>query len=241
MKMNRIMVVDANEENRNFLHLLLQVKGYEVITAANGAEALDTARQNPPDMIVSDIFMPVMDGFVLCHEWKKDELLKRIPFVFYSATYTDGRDREFALSLGAERFIAKPVELDTFLAVIRDVFLQAENQPAAPTPLPVEAPEKEESAYLKKYNEVLIHKLETKMQQLEQTNRELERDIAARKQAEEKIQRFNDELEQQVAGRTAELKNALIRLEELNRVFIGRELKMIELKQRITELEKREE
>ena len=95
----------------------------------------------------------------------------------------------------------------------------------------MEAPEKEESVYLKQYNEVLIHKLEKQMKQLKQTNYELTKDIAARKQAEEKIQQLNEELEQKVAERTADLKKAVTRLEELNRVFVGRELKMAELKQ----------
>ena len=61
-------------------------------------------------MIITDILMPVMDGFTLCREWKKDNRLKRIPLVFYTATYTDPKDREFAMNLGAESFIVKPVD-----------------------------------------------------------------------------------------------------------------------------------
>lgn len=238
MKMKHILVVDDKEENLYLLHTLLRGNGYEVTTAGHGAEALEIARQNPPDMVITDILMPVMDGFALCREWKKDKLLKSIPLVFYSATYTEERDRKFALSLGAERFIVKPAEPDEFMDTVKEVFRQMESLPAAAAPLQPEAPDKEESVYLKEYNEVLVHKLEAKMEQLEQTNRELEQDIAARKLAEEKIQRFNEELERQIAERTAELRSAVAHLEELNRVFVGRELKMIELKKRITELEK---
>jgi len=71
-------------------------------------------------MIISDILMPVMDGFALCRACKQDERLKDIPFIFYTATYTDPKDEEFALSLGAERFIVKPVEPDKFLALLRE-------------------------------------------------------------------------------------------------------------------------
>ena len=88
-----ILVVDDNEQDLDLLQVLLGGDGYQVVTAVNGAEALAKARLNPPDLIVSDILMPVMDGFALCRECKKDERLRQIPFVFYTATYTDERDR----------------------------------------------------------------------------------------------------------------------------------------------------
>jgi hypothetical protein len=116
-----ILIVDDNEMNLYQLQVLLGASGYQVVTAANGAEALIAARQNPPDLIVSDILMPVMDGFALCHEWKKDERLRQIPFIFYTATYTDERDRKFALSLGAEQFLVKPEEPEVFMRTIREV------------------------------------------------------------------------------------------------------------------------
>ena len=199
-----ILIVDDNEMNLYQLQVLLGGNGYQVVTAANGAEALTTARQNPPDLIISDILMPVMDGFALCHEWKKDERLRQIPFVFYTATYTDERDREFALSLGAEQFLVKPEEPEIFIRTIREVIQQFRRPPAppappaanTPAPLPVEEPPKEESGYLKQYNEVLIRKLEAKMQQLEQANRELERDIAERKRAEGEHLRLVTAIEQ---------------------------------------------
>ncbi|PKN50877.1 MAG: hypothetical protein CVU55_14850 [Deltaproteobacteria bacterium HGW-Deltaproteobacteria-13] len=248
MKMNRILVVDDREENRYLLNTLLHGNGYEVVTASHGAEALDLARQNPPDLIISDILMPVMDGFTLCREWKKDERLKSIPFIFYTATYTDERDRRFALSLGAERFILKPEESDVFMTIIRETLQQAGNIAVTQTtpgannssPLPPEAAEKDDSVYLKQYNEVLIRKLEAKMEQLERINSELSKDITARKQAEDELSRLNRELGQRVIERTAELNAVIDRLEELNRVFVGREMKMAELKERIAELEKKE-
>ena len=190
-----ILIVDDNEPNLYQLQVLLVSSGYQVVTALNGAEALTKARQNPPDLIVSDILMPVMDGFGLCREWKKDERLRQIPFVFYTATYTDERDREFALSLGAEQFLVKPEEPEVFARTIREVIQQAQRPPVPPAPpaantparLPVQVPQEEEAGYLKQYNKVLIRKLEAKMQQLKQANRELERDITDRKRSEEAL------------------------------------------------------
>ncbi len=197
-----VLVVDDNEPNLYQLQVLLGGNGYQVVTASNGAEALAKARQHPPDLVVSDILMPVMDGFTLCREWKQDERLRRIPFVFYTATYTDDRDREFGLSLGAEQFLVKPEEPDVFIGKMREVIERVQRPTAPPVPaatnapirLPVEAPEEEEAVYLKQYNEVLIRKLEAKMQQLEQANRELERDITERKRAEDELRRSTEQL-----------------------------------------------
>lgn len=220
MAIKRILVVDDKDENRYLLQALLQGSGYEVCTAVHGEDALGKARQNPPDLIITDILMPVMDGFALCRAWMKDERLRSIPLIFYTATYTDERDRKFALSLGARHFIVKPAEPDDFMAIVHDIFQSGERPqaaPDAPAGMPPDAPE-EDSVYLKQYNEVLIRKLEGKMEQLE---------------------KLNQDLEKKVAERTVQLKESVERLEEMNRVFVGRELKMADLKKRIEELEEK--
>jgi len=216
MAPQHILIADDRDENRYLLETLLRGHGHEVITAVHGEDALKKARQNPPDLIITDILMPVMDGFALCRAWMKDERLRSIPLIFYTATYTDERDRAFALSLGARHFIVKPADPDEFMAVVRGVFESLEQTTTKPAGRLAEAAE--ESVYLRQYNEALIRKLESKMEQLEKLNRELEK---------------------KVAERTARLHEAIERLEELNRVFVGRELKMAELKKRIEELEKK--
>ena len=189
--MKQILVVDDKEENQYLLRTLLAGNGYAVELAAHGAEALAKARQHPPDLVIADILMPVMDGFTLCREWKRDERLRQIPFIFYTATYTDERDRELAASLGAERFLIKPEEPDALMAIIREV-MEKKSAPitpatTAPMRLPVELPDEQEASYLKQYNQVLVRKLEAKMEQLEKVHRELEQDIAERQQTEDKL------------------------------------------------------
>jgi CheY-like chemotaxis protein len=119
--MTTILIVDDNDDDRYMLRVLLEGHGYEVMTATNGIEALEIAQRDPPDLLVTDILMPGMDGFSLCRHWKQDPHLQTIPFVFYTATYTDPRDRDFALHLGADRFIVKPEEIDVLVGLLVEV------------------------------------------------------------------------------------------------------------------------
>ena len=169
MKKLKLLVVEDDPQSLYMLQFLLQKKGYRVETAAHGVEALEKARADPPDMIISDTLMPEMDGFTLCREWKKDQQLKGIPFVFYTATYTDPKDEKFALSLGAERFITKPTEPEALLEILQDVIKEYEEGVLAAPKEPVA----EEADVLQQYSERLVKKLEDKMLQLEEANREL--------------------------------------------------------------------
>jgi len=110
----KLLIVDDKPENLYLVESILKANGHETISARNGAEALGFATKEKPDMIIADILMPVMDGYTLCRECKKDIRLQKIPFIFYTATYTDPKDEEFALSLGADRFVLKPQDPDVF-------------------------------------------------------------------------------------------------------------------------------
>src|SRR3989304_10175254 len=116
--MSRILVVDDEVKACELLKRFLQAKGYEAVTAYNGVEALDKLKIAPVDLIITDILMPKMDGFQLCRECKTNDKLRQVPFVFYTATYINKKDEEFALNLGAEKFIIKPLDLDKFLKII---------------------------------------------------------------------------------------------------------------------------
>ncbi len=164
----KVLIVDDNSTNLYMLESLLKGYGLEVISAENGKEALEKARADPPDLIVSDILMPVMDGYALCRQWKSDDTLKHIPFVFYTATYTGSKNEDFALSLGADRFILKPQEPDILMNILKEVL--EENyvvKQVATKPLG------EEMEFFRQYNEILFKKLEKKMLDLEIANQEL--------------------------------------------------------------------
>ncbi len=167
----KMLIVDDREENLYMLESLLKGKGYEVASAMNGVEALERLKEDSFDMIISDILMPKMDGFQLCRECKGDDTLKKIPFVFYTASYSDKKDEEFGLSLGAERYITKPIEPERFIEIIEDIVKDYEKDLLAPPEVPVE---KEEAVYLKEYSERLVDKLESKVVELDEVNKALE-------------------------------------------------------------------
>ncbi|MDD1685871.1 PAS domain S-box protein [Methanoregula sp.] len=161
--MTRILIADDNPQNLYLLESILKGRHFEVVSAHNGVEALDAARKNPPDLIITDILMPVMDGFALCRQWKADKQLKQIPFIFYTATYTDPKDERFAMSLGADRFMVKPQKPDVFINEISEV-LEEVSQRAVTHPA---RPFGNDREILQEYNEVLFRKLEKKVLQLE--------------------------------------------------------------------------
>lgn len=169
----RILIVDDIEENLYLLESLLKGSGYEVVAAKDGVEALDKLKEEPIDMIVSDILMPKMDGFQLCRECKKDDSFKNIPFLFYTSTYTEKKDEEFALSLGVEKFIVKPQEPEVLLNILKEVS-EAHKKGTLITP---KEPIKEEEIYLTEYNERLIKKLEKKVLDLEKSEKRLRKTI----------------------------------------------------------------
>ncbi len=165
--MKKILIVDDNSTNRCLLESLLEEEGYDVTAAEDGQEALDRVHADPPDLIISDILMPVMDGYALCRHCKSHEQLKKIPFIFYTATYTEAKDKKFALSLGADRFIIKPQEPDVFIRILKEVWEQKTVKEESVNPLG------EEMEFFRQYNEILFSKLEKKMLDLEIAHQKL--------------------------------------------------------------------
>lgn len=155
----KILIVDDLAENRCYMENLLQGVGYTTVSVRNGQEALDRLREEEFDLIVSDILMPVMDGFQLCRECKTTPELRGIPFIFYTATYTEKKDEEFALALGADRFVVKPQDPEQFLEIMKETMARL-SEPGA------KESAQETMAYLSLHNERLIQKLQKKVSDL---------------------------------------------------------------------------
>jgi PAS domain S-box-containing protein len=157
----RILIVDDNEDSRLILKKTLEYDGYTVDMATNGLEALKKAKKSMPEMIISDILMPQMDGFRFCNEVKKDKRLREIPFVFYTATYVDPEDERLGKSFGASRYIIKPIESVDFLKIINAVLDEYKKKS-------LQIPEntlEEEHKLVRMYDNSLARKLQKKIKE----------------------------------------------------------------------------
>ncbi|HSG44727.1 MAG TPA: response regulator [Anaerolineales bacterium] len=124
-----LLIVEDVPDILGLLNETLKFKGYRVVTAQNGEEALVEIEKEKPALIITDILMPKMDGFNLVHRLRLDVATRDIPVIFLTATYVAPEDREFALSIGVSRFIEKPVNLPEFFPVIEE--LLAEETPTS--------------------------------------------------------------------------------------------------------------
>jgi diguanylate cyclase (GGDEF)-like protein/PAS domain S-box-containing protein len=167
----RILIVEDTDDSRILLEDMLRASGREVDSATNGVEALKKAELAPPDLIISDILMPEMDGYEFCRRIKRDPQLQLIPFIFYTATYTDSRDEQLALSLGASKFIIKPEDPVKLLEIINQVWSAHINaggeQALVETTM-------SDTTFEPLHAEVLNRKLSTKLLELEKQGEELE-------------------------------------------------------------------
>jgi PAS domain S-box-containing protein len=179
-----VLVVDDREANLLYMQALLRGHGFDVVVARHGVEALELARAAAPDLVVSDLLMPVMDGYSLLREWKEDEELRAVPFIVHTATYTHPEDEQLAWDLGADDFVRKPAEPEELLRHIREVLGRRDANVAVGFR---EGPAVE-TGLLKAYSESLIRKLEEKTLELEASNRQLQQDIEKRRLVELRLE-----------------------------------------------------
>ncbi len=191
----RVLIVEDDEASRYLISSILTASGHDVDVAVDGIEALAKARSTRPDVAISDILMPRMDGYQLVREWKADDDLRSIPIVFYTASYTDPADEKFALDLGVDGFLNKPVEPAVLLQTIADVTSYEERTvPRAPVM-------DDEAEVLREYNERLVHKLEGKVIDLERSNTMLEGAMSALSEEMEANKTLVKDLKVEVAER----------------------------------------
>jgi DNA-binding response OmpR family regulator len=160
-----LLVVEDIPDILKLLDATLKFKGYRVLTARNGEEALEAIEKELPLMVITDILMPKMDGFSLVHTLRIDSYTRDIPVIFLSATYIAPEDKTFALNIGATRFIEKPIDLEQFMQTISELLIQG--APASQESLT-------EPDFYTGYRKRLKTKLNQKMTQIARTERLLE-------------------------------------------------------------------
>ena len=169
----KILVVEDDPSSIDFLRTLLRSSGYQVEEAGDGAQALDLMRANKPDLVMSDILMPTMDGFEMAQKIRGEPGLSDVPIVFYSATYNENQARWLAHACGGSVKLDKPAE--------PDVILQTIQKALSSTARPLKA-----DPYLlaEEHTRLLSSKIAAKISELRDTQCVLEAEIEQRKRTE---------------------------------------------------------
>ena len=128
--MERVLVVEDQEEIASLLKFKLKSSGYDVILAENGKIALEMAQVTPPDLMILDIMMPVMDGVETMKILKSDEKLKSIPVIMLTAQNTEA-SVVTGFELGADDYITKPFRTQEFIARVKAVLARHKKETAA--------------------------------------------------------------------------------------------------------------
>ena len=118
--MTKILIVEDEPDIRDLIAFTLRFAGYEVVTGANGEEAVQLAKKESPDLILLDVRMPRMTGYDACKEIKADLTLKDVPVVFLSAKGQEAEIRD-GMEAGAEEYLLKPFAPDQLTERVRAV------------------------------------------------------------------------------------------------------------------------
>jgi len=173
--MATILVVDDKPLNRSLLTTLLGYSGHRMVEAANGHEAIEKALVERPDLTITDILMPEMDGYQLVRKLREVEGFKKSKFMFYSATYLENEALALARACGVSHVICKPAEPELILKTVTELLESAKSteQPAEPFPVP-------ENEFYSEAIRVLNDKLYRKVEEADELNKTLEKRIADR-------------------------------------------------------------
>jgi len=117
----RILIVEDNIDNYELVRFILERAGYDVFLAVNGRDGIAAARLQKPDLILMDLGLPEMDGWMAAEKLKADEATKSIPLYALTA-HTLPRDRFRALQSGCDGYFSKPLHVESFLEAINGVF-----------------------------------------------------------------------------------------------------------------------
>ncbi len=160
----KILVVDDSAFERRVLKAIIEKDGHEVLDAKDGQEGLEKAKSHAPDLVITDILMPRVDGFHFLRSMKKDKCLQSIPVIVYSGVYEGGEDRDLAFALGAESYISKPENPAHIWESVRLLLDTIKTKKQFVESSLVE----DDELFLKNYGQIVATRLEVKVKELAQ-------------------------------------------------------------------------
>jgi DNA-binding response OmpR family regulator len=211
---DRILIVDDDTGDLHLLTELLAEHGYTAHPASTGELALKFVHATIPDLVLLDIRMPEMDGFEVCGRLKADERTASVPVIFLTVL-EDEASKVKGFEAGGVDYITKPFQKAEVLARIKN------------------------HIRLRELTERLERTVDERTKELMTANQRLQQEILERRQAEEELRILNEELDRRVKERTRELEAKNAELQQTMKIFVGRELRMIELKEKIRKLEEK--
>ena len=220
--MAKILVVDDRASNRDVLTTLLGYRGHRVSEATNGADALDKVHTDPPDLIITDLLMPGMDGFEFVRNLRADAEQANTPVIFVTATYLEPEARALADTCGPHHFVTKPFEPTELLEIVDTALI-----PSDKVQQPVQNPQVH-SATRDMHLKLLQDKLVSKVGQLESLNAHLEervRDRTLELQAANENLKHQMELSERANRELEESRNEQIRLRDEFLSHVSHELR----------------
>jgi CheY-like chemotaxis protein len=127
MDKKKILVIDDEPDILKVTSIRLKKLGYNVLTAVNGKQGLDTIRREKPDLVLLDLVMPVMNGAEVCEQIKNDKVLKHIPIILFTASGSAAITDEKIKKFGADDYIIKPFEPEEFRGKVEKILAQGAN------------------------------------------------------------------------------------------------------------------
>jgi DNA-binding response OmpR family regulator len=196
----KIVIVEDSPTQAEQLKYILETHGYQVIAASNGREALALLGSDKPNLVISDIVMPEMDGYELCKQIKTDEKLKDIPVILLTAL-SDPADVIRGLECGADNFLTKPYDERVLFSRIEYLRLNWRLPESKQVQMGVEITFSGQKYFITSDRLQILNLLLSTYEAAVSKNRELV-------QAQGELRRLNEQLEQHVKARTAELVKA---------------------------------
>ncbi|MBI1767305.1 MAG: response regulator [Bacteroidetes bacterium] len=204
----KTLIVEDNNTSSKLLQVVLKAEGFETIAAKDGQEALQILESQKVECIVSDVMMPNIDGYRLLYKVRRDNRFKDIPFILYTASSLSPEDEEFAIRLGANKYLRKTGNTKDVAHAVCELLKQengalksGENQVSP------------DQWVMERYNSLLLDKLEDKIGELEKTKQELRESLDKETEAKSLLDQLNQHLEEKVSQRTAQLEESNKELE----------------------------
>jgi DNA-binding response OmpR family regulator/anti-sigma regulatory factor (Ser/Thr protein kinase) len=217
-----ILIAEDSATQAQRLRHILETHGYQVMAAANGRLALEMARKQRPDLIISDVMMPEMTGYELCASVKADAMLSDVPVILVT-TLSDPQDVIRGLECRADNFILKPYDADHLLHRIQFVLINSQMRQSEQAGMGLEIMFSGQKHFITADRLQILNLLLSTYEAAIQRNKELSTTRDELRQTNVELQELTHELEDRVSVRTRELEHSNEALRQAQQVLIQQE------------------